>query len=168
MPSVCRYLAANTHAIALQPWGHEALPKLQEACRTIERIVDRPDPGVLVGLCACGKALYGLSGAAWVTCRECGQAWDVQTGRDALRARLDAMLMTPAEIASLAGPFGIAGSREQIRKRIHRWKERGIIAIRGIRNGDPLLQVGETLTTLARGGVTVDADLTGSARPKAA
>jgi len=168
MPSVCRFLAANTHTIAGMPWAVEALPRLEAACRTIERIVDRPDPGVMVGLCACGKALYGLSTASWVSCPECGQAWDIQAVRDALVAHTASLLMTPAEIATLAAQFGISGSREQIRKRIHRWKERGIIAIRGIRSGDPLLQVGETLAVLARGGVNVDTDLTGSARPKAA
>ena len=143
MPAICRYLAASTHTIAGMPWAGEALPALEGAAGTLERVVDRPDPGVLVGLCACGMALYALTEASWVTCRRCGRSWDVVKSRDGLREHLAGQLLTAAEIAPLMVTLGHATTQERARKRINQWSSRGRILMAGVRKDQPVYRFGE-------------------------
>ena len=151
MPAVCRYLAANTHAIALQPWAGEALPALEGAARTLERIVDRPDPGVVVGVCPCGTALYAQSHAAWARCRNCGQSWDVAASRDGLREHLAGQLLTAAEIAPLMVTLGHTTTQERARKRINQWSSRGRIVMAGLRRDQAVYRFGEIEALFAAG-----------------
>jgi hypothetical protein len=130
-----------------QPYAGEAFDVLATASWTIQRVVDRPPEKVVVGQCPCGEHLYAVRGAAQVTCKSCGTAYDVETTRDELKRRLDQALFTAAELATLVAYFG-EGQRGPVRKLINKWHERGLIAVHSVR-GEPAYRFGEVVARLA-------------------
>ena len=124
---VARWLVGQLEWIRHRPEAVELVDRLHAACSTIERVVDADPDRLVVGQCPCGEYLYGVRGRAEVTCRGCGERYDVETSRDLLRAWLDDSRFSAAEIATLAAYLGIASSRTRVRKLINQWHRRGVI-----------------------------------------
>lgn len=148
LDGLCGFLASQTDWLRHRPEADEALKAIEDACRQIERIVDRPPDRVVVGMCPCGTWLYAIAGADTVACRACGTSYDVEASRQQLRDNLEDRLMTGAEIATMAAHLGIVASRESARNAIKVWAQRGRITAHGSQSGSPLYRFGDTLGLL--------------------
>jgi hypothetical protein len=111
-------------------------------------VVDRPADREVAGQCACGEYLYAVRGADFVTCSACGTSYDVAQIRELLSRHAEQMLLTAAEIASLAVHTGLTTNRERVRKLINVWSSRGIVVPRGDHVGQPTYRTGEVMTRL--------------------
>jgi hypothetical protein len=132
-----------------RPEGPEVFATLEAAAKALARLTDRPPDLVVVGACTCGAGLYAQAGAGTVRCRDCGERWDVERSRETLRARLDGMLMTAAEIATMAVVGDPDANRTRVRKLINQWATRRRIIEHGHNAaGDPLYRFGEVMTRL--------------------
>jgi hypothetical protein len=150
LAEAARWLAGHADDLRHHPAAGEAFGDLHDACRQLERLVDRPAERELVGMCDCGKVLYAAGGRAVVQCPQptCKLEWDVADSRDILRAALRGKLFTAAEAAHFAAHWDDRTS-EQIRKLINKWTERGRIAAHGTIRSDPIYLFGDVLDRLA-------------------
>lgn len=159
----CTAIRETTDPLAVAAWwllGHvewlrhrqeaaEAFADIAAAGRDLQRLADRPPDLVVVGACECGHVLYAPQRASVARCRECGQSWDVERSRDILREHLDGMLLTAAEIATMAVIGDPDANRSRVRKLINQWASRGRITARGHSpDGDQLYRFGEVNTLL--------------------
>jgi hypothetical protein len=166
LPALCRWLASQVGWMRRQPDAVEMFGSLERHCQALERMVDRPDPGVLVGVCECGATIYARHEAGMVRCKVCRTQWDVQVSREILRRRLDDQLMTPAEIARLAAHMLIVADREKTRRLINKWAQRSMVVERGRSDDGPTYRFGEVITRLTRASnATVSSDRTGEPCP---
>jgi hypothetical protein len=132
------WLARNVEWLRRHPAAGEAFRDLHAACDQLARLVDRPATGDrLVGMCDCGKILYAPHGRDVVQCRPCGQRWNVTESQAILLEHLDGKLVTVAEALDMAGWLDVDRSREQIRKLVTRWIDRGLLAAHGYTWRDP-------------------------------
>lgn len=121
------WLAGHTEWLRHHPAAAEAFDELAKACRDLTHAIDRPAERVFAGRCACGGYLYGPAGHSHITCRSCGTAYDTKAMRTVMLDQLDQMLMTAAQIAVLAGYFGVEHNRTRVRNLITKWHGRGLI-----------------------------------------
>jgi hypothetical protein len=160
----CTAIRETTDPLAVAAWwllGHvdwlrhrqeapEAFAAIERAAKALARLADRPPDLVVVGACECEVVLYARAGAAIVRCQDCGRRWDVAESRRILQARLDSMLMTAAEIATMAVVGDPDANRMRVRKLINQWATRHRITPRGVNaDGDQLYRFGEVTALLA-------------------
>jgi hypothetical protein len=119
-----RFVASNLSWLRYRPEAEEAWPALQDACLTLERVVDTAAGEVIVGRCPCEHWLYAPERAETVRCWGCGTRYDVASSRADLRENLEDRIMSGAEIAKLAGYLGIADTKKA-RLMIKVWAQRG-------------------------------------------
>lgn len=133
------WLAEHVEELRHHEAAGEAYDELTDACMLLERLVDRPGRGGdrLVGMCDCGKILYAPHGRDLVTCRACGQRWNVPESQAILLEHLDGKLVTTSEALDMAGWLDTDRTREQIRALIHAWAKRGQLAAHGYTWRDP-------------------------------
>lgn len=150
LSEACTWLTVHVGWLRAHPAAGEAFKELHDACRQLERLVDRPADKELVGMCDCGKVLYALPGRTVIQCRErtCGATWNVGESRAILREALREKLFTAAEAARFAAHWDDRES-EPIRKLINKWAERGRLVPHGWVDDGPLFQFGEVLDRLA-------------------
>lgn len=154
------WLHGQTEWLRHQQWADEALDGLLAVVRDAQRVVDAPTDRVFAGVCGaqvlvedgfdgvpstCPASLYARLGKAVIRCPACGTEHDVQARRDEMRAALEHMLFTAAEIATLATYLGESLGRERVRKLIAKWQERGTVEAHGRRAGQPLYPYGLTV-----------------------
>jgi hypothetical protein len=118
-----------------------AFDEIAGAVRNAHRAIDRPPQRVYAGPCGgCGLDLLAKPGQAEVTCRGCGQRYDVAARQQWMRAELDDLLGTPAWCASAARALGLRVTDATVRQ----WIRRGRIELRPgglVRAGDVLDRV---------------------------
>ncbi len=129
----------------------QAFDEIADACRVLERVVDRAAERIIVGQCACTEYLYAVRGREHVTCSGCGTQYDVETARSLLRESLDRSLFTAAEIAMLAKYLGVAGERSAVRHKITVWADRGLVTRHADIRGEAAYVFGEVVTRLMAG-----------------
>lgn len=147
--TAARWLAGQVDWIRHRADGLATLDELRAAVGQLRRVVDRPPDREVVGRCLCGEYLYAVVGRPLVTCRSCGESYDVATARAALRRSVDQMLLTAAEIATIAAQVGVTANREGARKLINVWAGRRVITARGDYCGQPTYRTGEVLERLS-------------------
>lgn len=149
----CLWLAEHVEILRTHPAAQEAFDELHDACRQLERLVDRPADKRLVGVCDCGKVLYAAGGRSVVQCpeRTCEMKWDVGESRDILRRHLDDRLVTAGEAARLGQYLDGDRTQDQIRALISRWM-RGAepLIVRGEIRGERTYRFGDVVMRLAR------------------
>lgn len=132
-------LSDNLTWLRHHPAADEAWPALLTATYEIERVVDTQVAGQIVGLCACGSALYGAR------CRRCGDDTQQTYSRADLDAAMRAYPVTASEAAVWVADMGLVADTSKLRKLIWAWADRGHIAavddIPRYRFGDVLARV---------------------------
>lgn len=141
------WLALHIDWVRHRPEAEEAFDELNYACQLMSRIVDRPPTRVVVGQCGCGQYLYALPRAVEVRCQACGTTYGVEASRAMLREALNQMIFTAAEIATLATTLGLTDRRDQARKLINVWSNRGQIVSHDYM-GEPAYRFGEVIDKL--------------------
>lgn len=145
---VATFLVAQVGWLRYRPEADEAFDDLNSACRTIERVVDRPPGTVVVGRCPCNTYLYAVRGSETVKCQGCGTGYDVKASLDGLREELSDRLLTAGQIATMAAYLGLTERREAARLLINVWGDRGLIQPHGRIDGDRAYRFGEVLPRL--------------------
>ena len=148
LETVCAFLAGQVDWARFRDEADEAFKAIGDACRRIERIVDRGPERLVVGRCPCGTWLYAITGADDVKCDGCGTSYDVQASRADLREQLKDSLMTAAEAARMVAHTGLDVPNYRIRKLLWTWTQRGRLQARGEVNGDPTYRFGDALDLL--------------------
>jgi hypothetical protein len=146
------WLAQQTGWLRKHPAAGEAFAQLHAACTTLARLIDVPPDKELVGMCDCGRVLYGRRDQVFVTCpvTTCKLRWNVAESRDILRDALDGKLVTAAEAARFGQYLDTDRTQEQIRKLINTWSSRGQIVAHGEIEGEPTFRFGDVSERLAR------------------
>lgn len=133
----------------------EAVTEITAAVDDARRIVDRPADRVFVGVCSavhngisCTESLYARPSAHEVRCRTCGATHEVAARREVLKAAVDDVLATPAEIARAVVWLG-----DHVRpNQITRWVQAGRLVARAhypTESGQrPLYRIGDVLDLL--------------------
>jgi len=137
-----------------RPQIEEALPELIDACRELERITDRPPDRQVVGACECRAVLYAVARQKVITCKDCGESWDVAATRETLLNYAQGYVFTAAEIAGLLAHLDPDGNRMRLRKRINAWASRGLIVSHGTRDGAPTFVLRDVLDRLTPRSLT--------------
>lgn len=151
--------AQLAHLTAHPNHGPDAHDEITVAVAEAERVIDwtkrtreylgpceRPvvDDDGLILIAKCDGDVYADEGAVDATCRHCGATIPAADARLDLNAKLDARLMTPAEIARAAVYLGLRAPREVVRERVNRWHRHHLIEQRGVDDkGHPLFRYGD-------------------------
>lgn len=144
------HIAAHLDWLRHRPQIAEALDELEDACRDLVRVVDRPADLQLVGACDCGVRLYAKAKATSVTCRACGANVDTASRWDTTWQQAQDRLVTAAEAASLLHIEGLATNRDRARKTIIMWGQRHAISQRGTNpSGQPVYRYGDIADRMA-------------------
>jgi len=151
LPAAARWLATHIDSLRHHPAADEAFKDLENACRQLERLVDRPADKELVGMCDCGKVLYASRGRTVVTCPQptCKLPWHVERSREILRKALDGKLVTASEAARLAAYLDGDRTQDAIRKLIASRAATGQLGTRGQLHGEDAYRFGEVVAVLA-------------------
>lgn len=145
--TAARYIAVHADWLRWRPEATEAWPAIEQAAKELTRLVDSPPQMQLVGGCDCGQWLYAPASAAVTTCRGCGRTWDVQSGRDAMRAEAEGLLFTAADCARMARMLGYPVTDAAVRG----YARHGKLEQRGAdRRGHPMYRLGDALNVAAR------------------
>lgn len=169
--TVCGWLESHVGSIVTLEWAGECLREIQECERLLQRLIDRSDTGWYAGICAnevgretdihgeivaleCPRQLYGTQSSSWVTCPECGRAWDASTRRDAMRA--EAMERTAPVRVIARAVVGLSDdemSVERLTRRIEQWVARGQLVRAGTKVIDrkprPVYRIGDVFDLLS-------------------
>lgn len=149
LPVAMMWLSSHLGWLRKLDCAPEAFGDLHHAVLLAHRTIDAPPDRVLAGRCDCGAYLYGVAGRHTVRCHECGLTFDVEEMRAMLREQADAMLLTAAEIATLAAHLDLSRDRERTRKLLNQMNVRRIIVPHGHLGGMPVYRCGEVLGKLA-------------------
>ena len=146
----CGWLEAHTATIATLSWAAECLREIRDCERDLKRILDRSDTGKYVGVCGneigrgevdgevvpvmCERHLYLPPTANWVTCPECGRAWDGKERSDVMLSMARDELAPIRVIASVVVHL-VEGepSVERLTRRIEQWVQRKKLIDYGVR-----------------------------------
>ena len=153
-PAVARLMAGPRGQAALlasqqlgsRPWVADLAAELRDATAAAWRAVDRPPDMAFVGWCPepCGRALYVPEGLALVTCRACGNRWDVEASRAVMLAAATGAALTKPDIARLLKmPVGT----------LHRWSSEGRILPVWFEGGSLWYEL-EPIARAVRAGIT--------------
>ncbi|MDQ0735162.1 hypothetical protein [Arthrobacter agilis] len=104
--TVAEWVATMAATIRVSEWAGDMYDEIIPAVRQCLRGADRPVQRVFAGMCptdiegeVCGSPLYALQGKPYVTCRTCGEAYDVNGWRAAALAAAGIIEGTAAEIS---------------------------------------------------------------------
>jgi hypothetical protein len=144
----CAWLEAYTATVATLEWAGLAIGELLDCERQLCRILDRTDTGRYVGICGnevgretvdgevspvyCERHLYATD-AAWVTCPECGRAWDAGERQRMMLEQARAELAPVRVIARVVVQLTEEASVERLTRRIEQWVQRGQLRDYGVR-----------------------------------
>lgn len=144
------WLATQVEWLRMRPEAREAFDELEDACRMLRGLVDRPAERLLVGMCDCGKVLYAPPGRREIQCPEetCQLPWHVERSRDILMRHLNGTVVTAAEGARLAAYLSDR-TQDAIRKLIASRARTGQLAAHGRLDEEPAYRFGEITSMLA-------------------
>jgi len=125
--ALAHYLTASLDWLAHRPEAEEAYDDLEQACRAIVDVIDRHEPGELVGLCPCETFLYARTGAESTKCRRCNTSYAVTASREQMHQDLRDRPVTASEAARLAVYLDVIPDAGRLRKLIWDWCDRGHI-----------------------------------------
>lgn len=99
------YLKMSMYLIRGQDFAGEMLDELEDAVRTVERVVDLPVAKIAYGPCGevmddgliCMATLTAPEGSESAICRECGTRWDIEVREAMIRNRVRGEPMPAAE-----------------------------------------------------------------------
>jgi hypothetical protein len=157
--SQAAWLLHCTHGLAQRDEGLEAIDEITDAVARARDLVFWKRAGRLyLGPCErpvlnehaqvlverCPGEVYAEEDAATGACDLCEQEVEVTEQQTRLNDRLDAHLMTPAEIARAAVFLGLQAPRETVRKRVNYWHRHHLIEQRAESPaGDPMFRYGD-------------------------
>lgn len=118
-----RWLHWRIDGLAFHPEGHAAVTDITEAAHRAKRIIDNPPEQRYAGPCECGRDIYHRPGATTVTCKECGNGYDVGELYEWMRAGVMGRLVTAKEGAGLLGKFNLPTALSTI----YAWQKSGRI-----------------------------------------
>lgn len=137
-----RWLTGQLDWLRHRPEAAEAWDELADACRLLERAVDRAVPRWYAGPCGCGAELYAAAGADRVHCRTCEVTHDASARKAWL---LESARGTLARASLISAALGILGEPVPVGT-VWSWASRGRIVARGRdTDGSPMYLVGEVL-----------------------
>jgi len=149
--AMARFLRSRADLIAKHEAAADIHEEITTAVRDGWRAVDRPAMRLFAGICLvddCDATLRARPGAVDVVCPKCGITHDVAERRATMRADLDGMLCTAAEIGRL-GLYFDGLDRERTKRLIMTWERRGRIVAHGrAESGAGLFPFGETITAV--------------------
>lgn len=154
LPAMSAWLLMRRMRLIAHPAADQAVGEILFAVGQCWRVVDRAAERVYVGRCGgeegrCDEELYVRAGRDRITCRSCSAVVEVESRREQMRAMLDEMLLTPAQIAGFAVYFGEAMDRERVRKLVNLWIHRKIIVPHGLNlRGQETYLFGEVMARL--------------------
>lgn len=113
IPQACSWLRAELASIVLHPQSPVMSEEIEYAARIIERLVDRPEAPVYLGMHECGSDVWARSHEDYKTC-DCGLILDLEEMREAGRQRGRDEYATAATICGAARLYGVRITRQQI------------------------------------------------------
>jgi hypothetical protein len=147
-----RWLADHMAAAAQHPKAADMLHEVRRAVDRAAMVLDGPPPRQYAGPCPiCGYDVLGKPGSAIARCTQCGHAVEVRAQQDAMRAAMDDMLFTAAQLVSMAAALGQPVSEHTVRS----WVRRRQLVARGEwprDHGEPsaTYRFGDVLILIAR------------------
>lgn len=127
-----RWLLWRVDALTLNARGPEAVEEIVEQIAEARRVVLwKRRNQIYLGPCTfhdiCAGEVYADEDATIGACDQCQKPYPVAETRTALEQELDDRLFTAAEIAHLTTYLGINKPRENIRKLVNKWHQRGLL-----------------------------------------
>jgi hypothetical protein len=150
--AMARWTERQVPRIAIRQDAAGIREDVQRAVTRAAMVLDGPPPRQYAGPCPiCGYDVLGKPGSAIARCTQCGHAVEVRAQQDAMRAAMDDMLFTAAELVSMARALGQLVSEFTVRS----WVHRGQLVAKGTRprgNGQPMAtyRFGDVLILIAR------------------
>lgn len=149
IPGVCNWLVRLLPAIARHPESVAWYTALSKAYERTTRAIDLPPERVRAGTCTCGTVLYTVEGRESVTCKHCGQTYDVAELQDSTLERLRNYQDTAANVIR-----ALNGAQVPLKMRkLTYWADQGIITTTTDERGR-LYRVGEILDVIEKAGAT--------------
>lgn len=144
----CGWLGTYATTIATLEWAGECVRETLDCERVLRRILDKADTGHYVGICGneigretvdsevlpvyCERHLYATDDS-WVTCPECGRAWDAAERQRVMLEHARAELAPVRVIARVVVQLTEEASVERLTRRIEQWVHRGQLLDYGVR-----------------------------------
>lgn len=161
----CGWLEAYLPSILTLEWAAECLREMLDCEHRLRRILDRADTGWYAGICGneigrewdgeevvgveCPRELFVGQGKNWVTCPECGRAWDAKERRLAMREEAKDRTAPVRVLARIAVGLTDEASEERLIRRIEKWVEREVLTAAGTKviDGKPrkVYRIGDVL-----------------------
>lgn len=120
LAALAAWLIDQLQWLRYRPEADEAYDELDDACRLIERVVDRPAVRWAAGACWCDQPLYPTAGARVVTCTSCGTTHDATELKAELLEHAEEALGGAAWCAATLTRLGVPCTAAAVRK----WAER--------------------------------------------
>lgn len=145
-----QFLLDRVDAIKKRPWAGALLDEVQAAVDNAWGVVDLAGEYMEAGTCSCGTRLAACPDQPTLTCRGCGEVYDVFERREAMVTEVEEKLLPAKQIERLVDILLRIGAAERIRKRVpsgtvRGWASKGEIEVRGF-DADgrtPTYRVGE-------------------------
>jgi len=150
--AMAEWLIARMPELAVHPLAGHEYYAIRRAVTRAAMVLDGPPPRQYAGPCPdCHADVLGQPGAPMARCKGCGRQVEVAAQQDAMRAAMDDMLFTAAELVSMARALGQLVSEFTVRS----WVHRGQLVAKGTRprgNGQPMAtyRFGDVLILIAR------------------
>jgi hypothetical protein len=146
------WLARRVQRLAMAPDAAGIAFDVHHAVDRAVMVLDPPPDRVYAGPCPdCHADVLGQPGAPVARCKGCGRTVEVAAQQDAMRAAMDDMLFTAAQLVSMAAYLGQPVSEHTVRS----WVRRRQLVARGEwprENGEPsaTYRFGDVLILIAR------------------
>lgn len=121
--AMARQILAAVPAVRARGDATRCLDDISRALSHVMRVIDRPPQRVYAGPCpSCCADLLGKPGHTTVTCRGCGNGYDIATLQAKLREQTEDLLGSAAWCASMATALGLPVSEFTVRSWVRRHK----------------------------------------------
>jgi hypothetical protein len=150
--AMAEWLLASMAELAVHPLAGYEYHAIRRAVDRAAMVLDGPPPRQYAGPCPdCGADVLGQPGAPMARCKGCGAQVEVAAQQDAMRAAMDDMLFTAAQLVSMAAALGQPVSEHTVRS----WVRRRQLVARGEwprGHGEPsaTYRFGDVLVLIAR------------------
>lgn len=119
--SLSRWLLANLQAVGQDVAGGDIAAEIIGSVSNGQRVIDRPQDRVYIGLCAvCNTPMHADLSAFTHRCTVCTTEYDIAATREALFARVRETIATVGEMVALAEFVGVKVKRKTVEKMIER------------------------------------------------
>lgn len=119
--TMARWMERQVPRIAIRQDAAGIREDVQRAVTRAAMVLDGPPPREYAGPCpGCGADVLGQPGAPVARCKGCGAQVEVAAQQDAMRAAMDDMLFTAAQLVSMAAALGQPVSEHTVRSWVRR------------------------------------------------